>query len=164
MDVAYSCGGNEPNFFEKLAERGRVIQTGVEYWMSKGWPDRLPSRADIDPVEMVHLLKHVVLLDVTWEPMDFVYRVIGTDVVAHLDRDHTGKRMSELDHQREPSRIWSSCRQVAETGHPLLSSIPYVGPKRLFRRSEDVILPLSSDGTVVDKLLVFVEYVPKSRA
>ena len=35
---------------------------------------------------------------------------------------------------------------------------PYVGPHEDYRRVEDIILPLASDGTTVDSLLVFISY------
>ena len=62
--------------------------------------------------------------------------------------------MSEFPHQRPPGPVWTCCRHAVETSQPILGDIPYVGPLRDFVRVENVILPLSTDGTVVDKLLV----------
>ena len=149
-------------FMHALAQRSSIIQQGFEYWQSKGWPDRLPRRSDLEPFDISTILSNVVLLDVRDSPRDFFYRVIGTGVVHHLAEDLTGQWMSEIDHQRPPSRIWDSCNKVAETACPLLSSVPYVGPHSEFLYGEDIILPLADDTNAVTKLLVFVAYIRKT--
>ena len=153
---------DDPAFMQILSRRSRIIQRGFDYWRSKGWPDRLPGREDVDPMEMAELLPAVVLLDVRQEPRDFYYRLVGTAVVHHLAQDLTGSWMSEIDHHRSPSRIWESCERVVDTKCPLLSSIPYVGPHAEYLYGEDIILPLGDEGGNVNKLLVFIVHIPKS--
>jgi len=113
-------------------------------------------------MEMPKLLPNVILLDVQDQPRDYLYKLIGTGVVHHLTKDLTGIRMSEIDHQRPPSRIWESCDTVVQTGYPFMSRIPYVGPHSEFMYGEDIILPLAGEGSTVAKLLVFVAFVKKS--
>lgn len=112
-------------------------------------------------MEMAALLPNVILLDVRRDPLDFFYRLVGTGVVHHLVKDLTGSWMSEVDHQRSPSRIWESCERVVDTKCPLLSSIPYVGPHAEYLYGEDIILPLGDEGGSVNKLLVFIAHIPK---
>lgn len=151
----------DAEFADLLSRRDPLIRDGFNYWCSKGWPGRLPTRADIDPMDIPKLLPNVVLLDVQDGPRDFCYRLIGTGVVHHLAEDLTGKWMSSLDHQRAPSRIWDSCEKVVETACPLLSAIPYVGPHAEYLYGEDIILPLAGEQGAVDKLLIFVAYIAK---
>lgn len=113
---------------------------------------------------MATLLPNVVLLDVQQNPLDFYYRLVGTGVVHHLARDLTGSCMSQLEHQKPPSRIWESCEKVVETACPYLTSIPYVGPHAHFLYGEDIVLPLGDQNNAVSKLLVFIAYIPKSVA
>ena len=152
---------DDRQFAELLSLRDPIIREGFDYWCSKGWPARIPSRADIDPMEIPKLLPNVILLDVQAAPEDFRYRLIGTGVVHHLAEDLTGKWMSSLPHQRPPSRIWESCQKVVETGCPFLSSIPYVGPHAEYLYGEDIILPLAGENAQIDILLVFVAYIRK---
>lgn len=115
-------------------------------------------------MEMPKLLPNVILLDVRDEPRDFLYRLIGTGVVHHLAEDLTGKWMSQIDHQRPPSRIWESCNKVVESGCPFLSKIPYVGPHSEILHGEDIILPLAGDAGdagAIGKLIVFVAFIKK---
>lgn len=143
--------------------RTREVQEGYSYWVSKCVDGRLPSRHDINPLEIARLMPHVAILDVRHEPeLDFFYRLQGTYIVEHLYSDHSGKWFSEIEHQKAPSRIWQNCVKVVETRAPLLANTPYVGPQRSFRDLEDLILPLSSDGRTVDNLLVFVRFLPRT--
>lgn len=155
---------DESEFMQVLSTRSPTIQNGFEYWQSKGWPERLPRREDLDPFDVPALMPQIVLLDVRREPRDFFYRVIGTGVTEHLSKDWTGTWMSEIEHQRPPSRIWENCDKVVESKVPALSCVPYVGPHADFLYGEDVILPLGNERGDVEKLLVFVAYIRKQRS
>ncbi len=126
--------------------RDRVIELGHAYWKSKLIDGPIPSRQDIVP------------LDVTREPKNFRFHLIGTNIVYHLAQDWTGSWFDEIPHMAGPSRIFNSCIDVATSGKALRSQTPYVGPHAKFVTAEDIILPLASDGETVDKLLVFVEH------
>lgn len=141
----------------------QIVRDGYAYWHGKIVDGRLPSRSDINPVDIPRLMPHAIILDIRREPeLDFRYRLIGTSVAENLFKDHTGAWFSEIDHQKAPSQIWQNCRQVAESGEAFLADTPYVGPHQGFRRVEDVILPLADDGSTVDSLLVFVSYMSRS--
>lgn len=140
-----------------------IVQDGYSYWRSKTTEGRLPSRADIDPIDIPRLMQHVILADVQREPgFDFRYRLIGTNVAEHLFKDYTGSWFSEIDHQKAPSQVWQNCKHVAETGEAFLARPPYVGPHQGYRITEDIILPLAEDGITVDTLLVFICFTSKA--
>ena len=142
--------------------RGHVLDLGLAYWESKVIDGRIPSRSDIDPLDIPELLPQIILLDVSQTPWDFRFRLIGTNVVYHLTEDWTGSWFSKIGHMAAPSNIFTACVDVASSLQPLRNQTPYVGPHANFISSDDVILPLSDDGKTVDKLLVFVEYFRKS--
>ena len=133
----------------------------LDYWQSKAAGRGMPSRADIDPADMIAFLPNVVLIDVLRDPLDFRYRLTGTLIDEHIGRSVTGWRMSEIAHQKPPSRIWSACERVVRERAPLSSDVPYVGPKRDFVVAEDIIMPLSPDDGAVTMLLVVVDYLRK---
>ena len=142
--------------------RSDKLKSGYAYWRSRCSalpPGRLPSRAMIDPTEMPALLPHVVLHGVERAPLDFVYRLIGTEVRRHMAEDRTGQRMSAIPGQRPPSRIWDNLAKIAATGEPVVNSTPYVGPHRDFVAMESLQLPLAADGANVDMILVFVDFM-----
>jgi hypothetical protein len=68
-----------------LRFRTGVVKEGYDYWVSKCADGRLPSRHDINPLEIPRLMPHVAIIDVKHEPeMDFHYRLQGTYIVEHL--------------------------------------------------------------------------------
>lgn len=138
--------------------RSDIVKRGYAYWRSR-CAERLPSRAMIDPVDIPSLLPHVVIHGVRRAPLDFVYRLIGTEVRRHMSEDRTGQWMSAIPGQRAPSQIWDNLAKIVETGRPLLNQTPYVGPHREFLRMESVQLPLAADGVHVDVILVFVDFL-----
>ncbi|RED47673.1 PAS domain-containing protein [Aestuariispira insulae] len=140
-----------------------LVRWAYDYWKGKIRDGRLPGRADLDPLEMKPILPNIVLLSVRAEPLDFYYRLIGTEIDRHSQKYNTGKWMSEIPERREPSKVWSNCRLVAETGQPSCRSIPYVGPHRDFLATCQINLPLASDGQRVDMLMIVVDYIEAHR-
>ena len=119
----------------------------------------MPARVDIDPSEILKILPHIFLLDVRAEPLDFRYRLIGTKMDEHMMGSYTGLWMSEIPHQKPPSRIWSSCRRVVTEAEPLSSDTPYIGKNKEFLTTEDLIMPLADDDETVNMLFVTVGFV-----
>jgi hypothetical protein len=61
-----------------------------QYWQSKWVDGRPPSRADIDPiVDIPQLTKNLVLIDAR---NDFIYRLVGSEIVERHGLDMTGRR------------------------------------------------------------------------
>jgi hypothetical protein len=141
--------------------RSDVVKRGYAYWRGR-CSARLPARAMIDPTDIPNLLPHVVIHGVRREPLDFVYRLIGTEVRRHMAEDRTGQWMSAIPGQQPPSQIWNNLARIAASGRPVLNQTPYVGPHSDFVRMESVQLPLAADGVTVDMILVFVDFLRRN--
>jgi hypothetical protein len=139
--------------------QSEIVRTGYAYWLAGKGERKFPSRGDLDPpIEIPRLVPNMIIFDVRHEPLDFVYRLIGTKVRPHLMHDLTGTRMSDIEFQRPPSVIWSHHAWVVEHAQPRFMRPPYVGPHRDFMFIEAVILPCGT-ATGIDKLMVFVDFV-----
>ena len=139
--------------------QSEIVQAGYAYWLAGKGERALPLRSDFDPpIEVPRLVPSMIIFDVLYEPLDFLYRLIGTKVRMHLMQDLTGIRMSEIDYQRPPSVIWSHHVWVVEQAAPRFMRPPYVGPHKDFMFIEAVILPCGT-GSRVEKLMVFVDFV-----
>ena len=147
-----------------LDQASLLLRQGYRYWDGKRAGRAMPARSDIDPAEIRSLLPHVVLIDVLGDPLDFRYRLLGSAVEAHLSNRYTGLRMSEIPHQRPPSRLWSNFQAVAVSRRPLVTQVPYIDPHKDFLAAQDLITPLSSDGSRVDMLFNLVDFVPRHGA
>lgn len=141
------------------ALKSPINRFALDYWQAKRGARLMPARSDLDPAEITTILPHVVLYDVRQEPLDFRYRLIGTKMDEYFLGHYTGLWMSEIPHQKSPSRIWASCRRVVTERAPLSSDIPYIGKNKEFLTTEDLIMPLSDDGETVDMLFVTVGFV-----
>lgn len=137
------------------------LRQGLAYWHEKRGDRIMPARADLDPMEIIPILPHVILIDVLRDPLDFRYRLIGTLVEEHMSAPYTGRRYSEFEGQRAGSRIWICSERVLSEKRPVRTDIPYIGPKSDFTTIEDVMMPLSSDGETVDVIFIVVEYIRK---
>lgn len=155
---------NDSAFQQRLKASTPLIQKGYAYWADKGGPDYLPRRSDINPFEIPDLIRNVVIIDVLRDPLDFRYRLMGTAITDHLEMDRTGQKMSEIPFQKAPSVIWQSCSQVVSEKRPVITDVPYVGPRSEFKEAHDIVLPLFDERGDVDKLLIFVDYVSKQVA
>jgi hypothetical protein len=133
-------------------------QRALAYWQGKRGERSMPSRKDIEPTEIPDLLANMVLVDVSHDPLDFKYRLIGTAIVERIAFDYTGMRFVDLDHQQPGSKVWETAARICQERAPVISDIPYVGPDEWVRGYRDLYLPLSDDGKTVNMIMGVVEF------
>jgi hypothetical protein len=130
------------------------------YWQSKHRDGRLPSRADVDPLEIPRLLKNIALLEVTGEAEDFVIALAGSRIEEVHGRSLKGVSIFELQKIMEKSPAIEQYAEVARTAEPRYRE----GDLKIFGKdfwySHRLILPLSSDGARVDALLAGAVFMP----
>lgn len=141
-----------------LKLESNLQQRALAYWQEKRGARPMPSRRDIEPTEIPDLLANVVLVDVSHDPLDFRYRLIGTAIVARIAFDYTGKHFTELAHQQPGSQVWETALRICRERTPVISDIPYVGPDEWVRGYRDLYLPLSDDGETVNMIMGIVEF------
>jgi hypothetical protein len=134
------------------------LREAYAYWDAKRKNKLMPSRADIDPVEMPRLLPYIILIDVVREPLDFRYRLIGTQACSIMRRDFTGQFFSKIPGNEKESALWRGCDAVVGSKAPMYWQLPYVGPDRFLRDYENVLLPLSNDGVNVTMIFKVISF------
>src|SRR4051794_32338479 len=83
-----------------------LVQEAWNYWNLKRGDRRMPSRKDIDPVEIPRLLSSTALVDVLRDPLDFRFRLLGTAIDNISSRNMCGVRFSELPYLNEGNKGW----------------------------------------------------------
>jgi len=131
---------------------------GLDYWASLDRVSDLPLRSAFDPAEIPSLLPHLIFLQVTLEPLDYLYRVIGGAVREHLMGNYTGRWLSEIPHQRPPSRLHANLTRAVSERAPILSDTPYVGIKKKFQKSDELILPFVDESDRITHLLMLLDF------
>lgn len=132
------------------------------YWLARRGERRFPARADIEPTDIPHLLAGIVLLDVHYDPLDFEYRLIGDDVVDRLG-SLKGKRVREAALSNPASTAYDNYCLMIASGVPQFlegSGITAYGQKRKVVVSR-VHCPLSTDGTVIDKIVSYIAFLER---
>jgi hypothetical protein len=123
------------------------------YWNEKRRGVLLPSRDDIDPVQIPTLLPHLQIMDRTAEG-EFCYRLAGTAVASGYGRDPTGKLVREV---LSPERLVIALARYGKawsSGRPLWSRNRYAAPGGAEQIVTRIILPLAEDGRAVNMLLL----------
>ncbi|HET8726280.1 MAG TPA: PAS domain-containing protein [Alphaproteobacteria bacterium] len=134
------------------------LRQAYAYWDGKRLGRRMPARRDLDPLDIPTLLPNVMLLDVLSDPLDFRYRLIGTEVRSRFHRDYTGVRLSELPDKGRGSIVWQNSEQVVISKAPFSRMPPYVGPDEYVRGGENLLLPLSDDDETVNMIFQVIEF------
>ena len=128
-----------------------------DYWVSRHRGDMLPSRQDIDPADFKFAVGNVTLIDVLYEPPGFRFRLIGSLMAQRMGWDLTGKMVDEVPDAEYREGLLAAYRQMVASRQP--STTLY---ERLIdgknRRFEVLRLPLASDGTTIDMLLLCPMY------
>ena len=125
----------------------------LDYWLEKAAGRDMPSRAEIDPLELRDLLGNLCLIDVTEEkPPRFRYRVDGSTLAAITGFDLTGKYADELPDPPYRDYVVALYARVVATRAPVFRyNEEEWGDYGM--RVESVTLPLSTDGQRVDAIL-----------
>lgn len=128
------------------------------YWLAKRGDRQMPSRADINPVEMQAFLSHTMLIDVLTDAQDvtrFRMRLVGTHVVDGYGGEVTGKYLDELELGDQRDKLIEACLHSVNNKKPA-----YLSGAIRHKISDDILtyerlgLPLSSDGEKVNILLI----------
>ena len=131
-----------------------LLRRLFDYWSGKKAGRDLPSRRDIDPVEIgPEILPHILLTDVLPDGR-LRYRLAGTAVEAVTGESLSGRFIDDL--LRPPYRdyILSLYAEVIEKRHALYteSLYPFLGsqPERLTKR---LMMPLVSEDDEVTMVM-----------
>ena len=134
-----------------------------DYWDGKRAGRPMPSRADLDPIDIRFAIGDVILADVLeGTPPQFRIRLHGTNLSERTNFDLTGKMLDAMPVPEFRDLSTRSFRKVVRTKAPLhaLAERPLDGR---MQRYEAILLPLSSDGEHVDRLMVGMIYEPLRR-
>jgi hypothetical protein len=124
------------------------------YWLDKWQDGRMPTRADIEPLEIPALLPQVYLVDVERNPLRFRFRLVGTRIVAWFGRDTTGQEIA--------AELVERYREAVTTGRPLFDSLSLAGKAGRQGSYQRVLLPLAGASGRIEMLLGGLQPTPSA--
>lgn len=136
----------------------RTHEEVFRYWKSLRRPGRLPSRQDLDPVQLARHLPTISLIDVLSESPDnnpelFRQRLAGTGLFPAYGAEITGKTFDDIYTEAEALYWAEELSAIVENGRAGvgLHSMAWRGARGLTLFW--LRLPLASDGRNVDMIL-----------
>lgn len=139
-----------------------ILRNIYQYWINIKGERSMPSRADLNPADIVKLLPHINLIDVEHETGRYKMRLIGTETVKAMGLDVTGKYLDEFP----------LIEQVLKKNYAWLvrEKCPYINFDKLKWSSKSFMeyyalgLPLSQNGKDVNILMFGMYYqFPKEK-
>jgi hypothetical protein len=135
----------------------------LEYWNHLAQRlDRLPRRAEIDPVDLpVGLLPNIFLVDVVRvdgaQPR-FRFRLLGAAITAR-ERVRPGQYLDDYLTETTPDDMTRQYLDCLQRGVRIRrTNLAWDHPSKEFISYHVMLLPLSGDGTVIDALLGLAIY------
>lgn len=125
-------------------------------WDGKRAGRTYPARSDFDPLELRPWLGRISLLDVLpGPPMDFRYRLCGSQTVAQYGLDLTGRRFSEACYIGTPSEAQAAMSELVRIGKVRYRNDPVGDVRGFASMRERIYLPLAEDGKTIDMILCY---------
>ncbi|WP_374370128.1 PAS domain-containing protein [Dongia sp.] len=134
------------------------IQALYHYWDRQRGERLMPARGDLDPLDMKPFLPGLLLVDVVADDRLYVYRLVGTREVELRGKDPTGLAVVDNAFCADPSHALRNYDQVVLSRAPWIDTTPHLSADRHKLSLESIFLPLSSNGTEVDKILVYAAH------
>lgn len=127
-----------------------------QYWNARRGIRSMPTRADIDPLEMRQWLPRLTLVDVNPDGDQFTYRLVGTKMVDLLGVNPTGRSVESAWPEEVVQDVIDAYRQVVQTRAPIFCQQTGAWLSDQNPSAWAMRLPLSSDGVEVDMILAYL--------
>jgi hypothetical protein len=113
-----------------------------------------PSRADFTPFDLKYILGNLSLIDVTYNPLNFRYRIHATSLGQRMQVEMTNKSIDDIPGADNAKRVREHFTRAVELRIPMA----YIRGGRFTADTmppdcEVLVLPLSSDGKIIDMLM-----------
>lgn len=156
LDSATTAAQEMASSFDVSIVRSERIRRLNDYWQAKA-RGKVPSRSDIDPVDVRELLPNLLMIDMLGDPMRFRFRLVGTRVVQYTGFDFTGRCLDELVFQGRDFLEQCYHRLLAER-RPVFGHYAWLVRSRHFGQCEFGLFPLSDDGATVNRGISIEDY------
>lgn len=136
-----------------------TLQEAYQYWAKVRGDVWAPSWNEIDLMALpVSLVPNVTVVDVVYNPLDFVYRFFGTGAVRVHKGEYTGKSITELPPPEYAEILIQQNKLVQKTRKPCGFVVEAPIGIRSLVWFEVIRMPLSDNGEQVDGIMSCIRY------
>jgi hypothetical protein len=129
------------------------LQQLYDYWEGKRGDRRWPKRSAIDPVEMRFALGNIDLVEISYDPVVFFFRISGSNIDRDEGFNMQGKTLDEYPLPQHREAVRKTYMRVLAKGEPDYEELERLDEGKLVRYGR-LILPLSEQGDRVDMFLM----------
>jgi hypothetical protein len=148
--MIYDC--RDPQQMVSALALNELFPPALHYWQAIK-TDRLPSRHEIDPIDIPDLLPNIMLLDVLESGRDFRYRLAGTAIERNFGasiKDLTlGAIVQSFPSVKPILDVKINCVQTASPYACDAAVFTHFGTKK---QVYCIAMPLSDDGVTVSQI------------
>jgi hypothetical protein len=143
-----------------LAISSPALRELLEYWRGRSDNEEMPSRRDIDPVDIPKLLPYIAMADVFHDPLRFRHRLLGTFITGFYERDSTGEWLGENLYGDNADDIFWFYQQCVHRRAPVAvrQLIPFI--RKDWVTLEALLMPLSDDGNQINMVFGGIAMIP----
>ncbi|MFD2205039.1 PAS domain-containing protein [Kiloniella antarctica] len=130
------------------------LQGFLTYWEGKCQGEKLPHKDTMDPVELRGLLNFIILFEVIEGGKDFKVRICGNELREVVSAPLQGELWSKLERDEVVVTASTTLKQAVDNKEPVYEiegSMASIGRPHVCFQS--IVVPLASDGEVVDFLM-----------
>jgi hypothetical protein len=130
-----------------------------DYWRGLAHAG-VPYRAQLDPADIKLLLPHIMMVDLSPEPLQVRYRLAGTEVVRFTGFDFTGRHLDEMGiDAHSEAVILDIYRKQRDDLWPVVGVAEYALMGQRLLRTEYIACPLLDESGMPSKSIVLEDYV-----
>ena len=129
------------NFDFSIDELSKEQRLFYEYWLDIKGDRIMPARADFDPADLPKVLPLLSLEDVTYDPVRFQVRLVGSKTSSA--RDAKGQYLDEIPGTED---ILAMLNQMVERKQPYSYTSNIKWDERSYKTYSSLIVPFSEDG------------------
>lgn len=151
-----------PVWTDPAQSKSNLVHAMYDWWCSKGGPDRIPDRSQVDPLELAELLPNLLISEVEHNPFRIKYRLVGTMVSEVTGMNITGRYLDELL-SADPDQPWiEHYRTVYPTRRPLFGSTTVATIYSSILSYEFGIFPLRRGGEDIEQFIAIEDYFDRT--
>jgi hypothetical protein len=147
-----SAASRSPGFAASLDDP--LLRSAYDYWRGKCAGRAMPRRSDIDPAEIPTLLPFILITEMLEAGTRYRYRLAGSAVTEAFGRSLTGHYVDELMTGPYRDFIARLYRSIYLDRRCIFCESRYTGSTKPGIATKRLFMPLSSDGSVVDQVLI----------
>jgi len=122
----------------------------LAYWEEKRGRREMPARGDLDPADIADILPYIYLIDISYDPNVFRFRLAGTEVVRMFGEEISGKATDQLASTALRAHLRERYEDTLKARTPTHDAATGRAKATMHTR---LLLPLSTDGRRVDMLM-----------